>query len=234
MSGEDGSSCGRGGQVPARGRLLCVPCAFFLSLTAFLSAAKFEAPGPFSEQASLLDLDFDPLPPVSSPVKAPTPSGQVGLSLPPPTGPRPRGHGALGPWAHGCPLAVGATEVPACGGPGVTRLSSYSHCGPWPLTPLPVLTTGKGREQTGWREALGRRVSSSPSWPRATHPALCTSPGGSPVSGYSLAWGHSPLRGAQDSVLWGPQLGCPVPAGLWALGGHGWGSLGTACLPPAN
>ncbi|XP_008562209.1 PREDICTED: myc box-dependent-interacting protein 1-like, partial [Galeopterus variegatus] len=36
----------------------------------------FEAPGPFSEQASLLDLDFDPLPPVASPVKAPTPSGQ--------------------------------------------------------------------------------------------------------------------------------------------------------------
>ncbi|KAM7104348.1 myc box-dependent-interacting protein 1 isoform 6-T6 [Molossus nigricans] len=38
--------------------------------------SQFEAPGPFSEQASLLDLDFDPLPPVSSPVKAPTPSGQ--------------------------------------------------------------------------------------------------------------------------------------------------------------
>ncbi|XP_036109831.1 myc box-dependent-interacting protein 1 isoform X8 [Molossus molossus] len=40
------------------------------------SPSQFEAPGPFSEQASLLDLDFDPLPPVSSPVKAPTPSGQ--------------------------------------------------------------------------------------------------------------------------------------------------------------
>ncbi|XP_029790605.1 myc box-dependent-interacting protein 1 isoform X3 [Suricata suricatta] len=38
--------------------------------------SQFEAPGPFSEQASLLDLDFDPLPPVASPVKAPTPSGQ--------------------------------------------------------------------------------------------------------------------------------------------------------------
>ncbi|KAK2109172.1 hypothetical protein P7K49_014337 [Saguinus oedipus] len=47
-----------------------------LTLTASSSAAaaKFEAPGPFSEQASLLDLDFDPLPPVTSPVKAPTPS----------------------------------------------------------------------------------------------------------------------------------------------------------------
>lgn len=32
------------------------------------------------EQASLLDLDFDPLPPVASPVKAPTPSGQVGCA----------------------------------------------------------------------------------------------------------------------------------------------------------
>uniref|UniRef100_A0A2I3T426 Myc box-dependent-interacting protein 1 n=1 Tax=Pan troglodytes TaxID=9598 RepID=A0A2I3T426_PANTR len=40
------------------------------------SPSQFEAPGPFSEQASLLDLDFDPLPPVTSPVKAPTPSGQ--------------------------------------------------------------------------------------------------------------------------------------------------------------
>ncbi|XP_075825162.1 myc box-dependent-interacting protein 1 isoform X5 [Microtus pennsylvanicus] len=38
--------------------------------------SQFEAPGPFAEQASLLDLDFDPLPPVASPVKAPTPSGQ--------------------------------------------------------------------------------------------------------------------------------------------------------------
>ncbi|XP_027957029.1 myc box-dependent-interacting protein 1 isoform X16 [Eumetopias jubatus] len=38
--------------------------------------SQFEAPGPFSEQASLLDLDFDTLQPVASPVKAPTPSGQ--------------------------------------------------------------------------------------------------------------------------------------------------------------
>nr|XP_019573526.1 PREDICTED: myc box-dependent-interacting protein 1 isoform X7 [Rhinolophus sinicus] len=38
--------------------------------------SQFEAPGPFSEQASLLDLDFDPLPPVVSPVKVPTPTGQ--------------------------------------------------------------------------------------------------------------------------------------------------------------
>ncbi|KAM8788568.1 myc box-dependent-interacting protein 1 isoform 3-T3 [Rhynchonycteris naso] len=38
--------------------------------------SQFEAPGPFSEQASLLDLDFDPLPPVASPVKAPMPSSQ--------------------------------------------------------------------------------------------------------------------------------------------------------------
>ncbi|XP_019488049.1 PREDICTED: myc box-dependent-interacting protein 1 isoform X9 [Hipposideros armiger] len=41
-----------------------------------IGSPNFEAPGPFSEQASLLDLDFDPLPPVASPVKAPTPSGQ--------------------------------------------------------------------------------------------------------------------------------------------------------------
>ncbi|XP_075386028.1 myc box-dependent-interacting protein 1 isoform X3 [Tenrec ecaudatus] len=38
--------------------------------------SQFEALGPFSEQASLLDLDFDSHPPVASPGKAPTPSGQ--------------------------------------------------------------------------------------------------------------------------------------------------------------
>uniref|UniRef100_A0A5F8GT89 Myc box-dependent-interacting protein 1 n=1 Tax=Monodelphis domestica TaxID=13616 RepID=A0A5F8GT89_MONDO len=40
------------------------------------SPSQFDAPGPFQENASLLDLDFDPIPPVASPVKAPTPSGQ--------------------------------------------------------------------------------------------------------------------------------------------------------------
>ncbi|XP_072469529.1 myc box-dependent-interacting protein 1 isoform X7 [Notamacropus eugenii] len=40
--------------------------------------SQFDAPGPFQENASLLDLDFDPIPPVASPVKAPTPSGQPG------------------------------------------------------------------------------------------------------------------------------------------------------------
>ncbi|XP_074157835.1 myc box-dependent-interacting protein 1 isoform X2 [Sminthopsis crassicaudata] len=38
--------------------------------------SQFDAPGPFQENASLLDLDFDPIPPIASPVKAPTPSGQ--------------------------------------------------------------------------------------------------------------------------------------------------------------
>ncbi|XP_020822859.1 LOW QUALITY PROTEIN: myc box-dependent-interacting protein 1 [Phascolarctos cinereus] len=38
--------------------------------------SQFDVPGPFQENASLLDLDFDPIPPVASPVKAPTPSGQ--------------------------------------------------------------------------------------------------------------------------------------------------------------
>ncbi|XP_031815733.1 myc box-dependent-interacting protein 1 isoform X4 [Sarcophilus harrisii] len=40
------------------------------------SPSQFDAPGPFQENASLLDLDFDPIPPIASPVKAPTPSGQ--------------------------------------------------------------------------------------------------------------------------------------------------------------
>ncbi|XP_044525882.1 myc box-dependent-interacting protein 1 isoform X2 [Gracilinanus agilis] len=42
--------------------------------------SQFDAPGPFQENASLLDLDFDPIPPVASPVKAPTPSGQAAES----------------------------------------------------------------------------------------------------------------------------------------------------------
>lgn len=47
----------------------------FIPEISVTTPSQFEAPGPFSEQASLLDLDFDPLP-VASPVKAPTPSGQ--------------------------------------------------------------------------------------------------------------------------------------------------------------
>lgn len=94
------------------------------SLTAFLfaAAAKFEAPGPFSEQASLLDLDFDPLPPVASPVKAPTPSGQVGVSPPLPTGPT--GLWAPGAWVHVCPPT-------SSGGFGAPGLSSHSPPFPW-------------------------------------------------------------------------------------------------------
>lgn len=82
-------------------RLQCLPGvrAPSLTLTASSSAAaaKFEAPGPFSEQASLLDLDFDPLPPVTSPVKAPTPSGQVGCAHHCPRAHQPPG---AQPWAH--------------------------------------------------------------------------------------------------------------------------------------
>nr|KAF6277281.1 bridging integrator 1 [Pipistrellus kuhlii] len=47
----------------------------FIPEISVTTPSQFEAPGPFSEQASLLDLDFDPLP-AASPVKAPTPSGQ--------------------------------------------------------------------------------------------------------------------------------------------------------------
>lgn len=47
------------------------------------NAAKFDAPGPFQEGASLVDLDFDPIKPINSPVgKSPTPAAQVSLSLP--------------------------------------------------------------------------------------------------------------------------------------------------------
>ncbi|KAF7241868.1 Myc box-dependent-interacting protein 1 [Varanus komodoensis] len=45
--------------------------------------SQFDAPGPFQEGASLLDLDFDPIKPDSNPVgKSPTPVAQVGLPLP--------------------------------------------------------------------------------------------------------------------------------------------------------
>ncbi|XP_077176699.1 myc box-dependent-interacting protein 1 isoform X8 [Paroedura picta] len=41
------------------------------------SPSQFDAPGPFQEGASLLDLDFDPIKPDNSPVgKSPTPAGQ--------------------------------------------------------------------------------------------------------------------------------------------------------------
>ncbi|KAM5267957.1 myc box-dependent-interacting protein 1 isoform 11-T11 [Hipposideros larvatus] len=68
--------------------------------------SQFEAPGPFSEQASLLDLDFDPLPPVASPVKAPTPSGQVGQSPP-----------SMGPLAPADASEVAGGTQPAAGAP---------------------------------------------------------------------------------------------------------------------
>ncbi|KAH0621278.1 hypothetical protein JD844_022390 [Phrynosoma platyrhinos] len=43
----------------------------------FLNAAKFDAPGPFQEGASLLDLDFDPIKPDNSSIgKSPTPAPQ--------------------------------------------------------------------------------------------------------------------------------------------------------------
>lgn len=49
-----------------------------LVLLFFLTAAKFDAPGPFQEGASLLDLDFDPIKPDATVGKTPTPASQVG------------------------------------------------------------------------------------------------------------------------------------------------------------
>lgn len=227
MSGEDGSSCGRGGQVPARGRLLCVPCAFFLSLTAFLSAAKFEAPGPFSEQASLLDLDFDPLPPVSSPVKAPTPSGQVGLSLPPPMGPRPRGHGALGSWL---PTGRGGH-----GGPGLW--GSWGHqalllLALWSLAPdtSPSPDHGEGKRAD--------RLARGPGEEGQLKSLLATC---HPPSTLYLSWRQP---GVWVLAGLGPQpperrpglcpLGTPagLPCACWLVGpGWAWVGLAGDCLP---
>lgn len=59
----------------------CTPHAhvcLMLILLFSLTAAKFDAPGPFQEGASLLDLDFDPIKPDATVGKAPTPASQVG------------------------------------------------------------------------------------------------------------------------------------------------------------
>lgn len=60
--------------------LLCarVCVCLMLVLLFFLTAAKFDAPGPFQEGASLLDLDFDPIKPDATVGKTPTPASQVG------------------------------------------------------------------------------------------------------------------------------------------------------------
>lgn len=57
----------------ARARV-CLMLILLLSLT----AAKFDAPGPFQEGASLLDLDFDPIKPDATVGTTPTPASQVG------------------------------------------------------------------------------------------------------------------------------------------------------------
>lgn len=57
---------------------VCVCACLMLILLFFLTAAKFDAPGPFQEGASLLDLDFDPIKPDATVGKTPTPASQVG------------------------------------------------------------------------------------------------------------------------------------------------------------
>lgn len=53
---------------------VCLMLLLLFSLT----AAKFDAPGPFQEGASLLDLDFDPIKPDATVGKTPIPASQVG------------------------------------------------------------------------------------------------------------------------------------------------------------
>lgn len=54
----------------------CTHVCLMLILLFSLTAAKFDAPGPFQEGASLLDLDFDPLKPDATVGKTPTPASQ--------------------------------------------------------------------------------------------------------------------------------------------------------------
>lgn len=58
----------------------CTRVCLMLILLLSLTAAKFDAPGPFQEGASLLDLDFDPIKPDATVGKTPTPASQVGSS----------------------------------------------------------------------------------------------------------------------------------------------------------
>ncbi|XP_048070422.1 myc box-dependent-interacting protein 1 isoform X2 [Ursus arctos] len=193
--------------------------------------SQFEAPGPFSEQASLLDLDFDPLPPVASPVKAPTPSGQVGLSPPAPVGPWVSE--ALGPGlmsGHVCP------SEPGPWGPGVNRLSSHSLPFPWPqlLSPPPALNMRRGRADTGQKEDCqeeGQLNTHLVTYGPCQHlaPLLATAPClGTPWLGVSAPWQVSRTWPSGDLRAW-------LHAALCLLDSRdlGWGSLGTACPPPS-
>lgn len=67
-----------GYRVPSHYSACVCECLTFVLLF-FLTAAKFDAPGPFQEGASLLDLDFDPIKPDATVGKTPTPASQVGL-----------------------------------------------------------------------------------------------------------------------------------------------------------
>ncbi|XP_072816903.1 myc box-dependent-interacting protein 1 isoform X3 [Vicugna pacos] len=198
--------------------------------------SQFEAPGPFSEQASLLDLDFDPLPPVASPVKAPTPSGQVGLSPPLPTGPPASGHRGQG----SCPPTgrVGLKGVWCLWRSWCHQvlfsLSVLSRSpGPQLLSPPLVLPTGKGRGQTQVSQRTLRRRSAehSPGSFQSVSgfcPVLVAAPGVcTACHGVSAPW---KVSGTWPSGDHRAQL-CSA---LSLLGSRTWGSVGWGpwgCLP---
>ncbi|XP_077926782.1 myc box-dependent-interacting protein 1 isoform X4 [Halichoerus grypus] len=190
--------------------------------------SQFEAPGPFSEQASLLDLDFDPLPPVASPVKAPTPSGQVGLSPPAPAGPwvsGAPGHGLMS--GHVCPSEAGLWGLGSTGSPP-------THCpspGPQLLSPPPALNMRTGRADTGQGDdpqKEGQLNTHLVTYGPCQHPArlLAAAPClGTAWPGVSAPW--------QASRTWlSGDLGAWLRAALCLLDSKdlGWGVTGD-CLP---
>lgn len=194
--------------VPAAPACAVLSPSLTASSSAAAAAAQFEAPGPFSEQASLLDLDFDPLPPVASPVKAPTPSGQVG-----PIRHHLCAHRRLGRGALGSRLPTGRVGHV---GPGSA---------PTPTLPRPRhLCWSRPRGMAGSRagRALGRAAGLT--WQRTASPSTRASPGAA-LLGCSLAWGCSLLRAVQDSAFWGPSPAqadlCLLARGPWV--GMRWG-----------
>ncbi|XP_037704931.1 myc box-dependent-interacting protein 1 [Choloepus didactylus] len=95
--------------------------------------SQFEAPGPFSEQASLLDLDFDPLPPVASPVKVPTPSAQAV------------------PWDLWEPMESPAGSLPPSGEPGAAE-GTFAVAWPNPMAEPGPAQPGETSEVAGGTE----------------------------------------------------------------------------------
>lgn len=166
-------------------------------------------------------------------MKAPTPSGQVGLSLPAPVGPWI--YGALGDGlrsGHVCP------SEPGLWGCGVNRLSSHSLPFPWP--PALVISFSLEQEEGRSTHRSGRRPSRGGSTEHslgnlgplsASFPLLAADPRlGARWPGVSAPWLASRTRRSGDPGAW-----FYAALSLLSCRDLGWGPLGTASpLSPTN